>query len=88
MCISSLSLHGLSRGCVSKVDGCMVQVPIWVLPASAGVWGMTLAATPFALVQLVVGCGFCWLSLGSVLIGPIVHRLSLFIPGLCSVEGG
>ncbi len=56
MCTSSLLLYGLSRGCVSKVEGCMVQVPIWVLPASAGVWGVTLAATPFALVQLVVGC--------------------------------
>ncbi len=84
----SLPLYGLSRCCVCKVDGCMIHVPVGVLPAPAGVWGMTLAATPFALLLLVVCCGCCWLSLGSVIIGPMLPRLSLLIPGLCSAEGG
>ncbi len=86
--ISSLPLYGLSCCCVSKVDGCMIDVLVGVLPAPAGVWGVTLAATPFALELLVVCCGCFLMGVGSVIIGPMLHRLLLFIPGLCNAEGG
>jgi hypothetical protein len=59
MCTSGHALYGLSRGCVSKVDGCMIHVPVWMLPAPTGVWGMAPAATPFARAA---GCRL-WLVL-------------------------
>jgi hypothetical protein len=88
----SLPLYGLSRCCVCKVDCCMPRVPVGMLLALAGVWGVTLAATPFAFELLVVGCGG-WLDKGSVhersvVIGPMLYRLPLFVPRLCSAEGG
>jgi hypothetical protein len=70
----------------------MLRVPVGVLLAPVGVWGVTLEATPFAFELLVVGCGG-WLGEGSVyessmIIGPMLHRLPLFVPRLCSAEGG
>ncbi len=41
----------------------MLRVPVGVLLAPAGVWGVTLAATPFTFELLVVGCGG-WLGEG------------------------
>ncbi len=61
-----LPLYSLSRCCVCKFDGCVLKVPVGVLPAPAGVWGVPLAATPFALKLLAVCCGCCWWSSGSV----------------------
>ncbi len=62
----SLPLYGLSRCCVCKFDDCVLKVSVGVLPAPAGVWGVSLAATPFALKLLAVCCGCFWWSSGSV----------------------